>query len=169
MRRLVINTFVVLVLAGCGGKQAAVTTPTTTAAAPPATTTAAPTLTSPSDREACAVLQTKIRDVAALVSGSVELMTQSLHPQELAQRTGEAQRNLLLAAGSLDLMRVPRPLVIARRRLVIGLQSFAADFGRAKSAVVRNDMATAAGELSDPRSLSNVSAATKQINRLCGR
>ena len=166
MRRLVIDAFVVLALAGCGGKQASDTKPTTTA--PPPATTVAPTLTSPSDRAACAVLQTKIRDVAALVSGSVELMTQSLHPQELAQRTGEAQRNLLLAAGSLDLMRVPRPLVTARRRLVIGLQSFAADFGRARSAVVRNDMATAARDLSDPRSLSNVAAATKQINRLCG-
>lgn len=139
---------------------------TVTQQPPPATT--APTLTSASDRQACVVLQTKIRDVAALVSGSVELMTQSLHPQELARRTGDAQRNLLLAAGSLDLMRVPAPLATARRRLVIGLQSFAGDFGRAKAAVARNDMATAARQLSDPRSLANVSAATKRVNQLCG-
>ena len=169
MRRAVILASSLLLLAGCGGKKQAVVTQRTVEHPPPATTTAPrPTLTSPSDRQACAVLQTKIRDVAALVSGSVELMTQSLHPQELARRTGDAQRNLLLAAGSLDLMRVPDPLATARRRLVIGLQSFAADFGRAKSAVARDDMATAARQLSDPRSLSNVAAATKRVNELCG-
>jgi hypothetical protein len=174
MRRVVIFGSIVLMVAGCGGKKhAAVTQPTvvvtqTTATQPPSTTTKAPTLTSASDRQACAVLLVKIRDVAALVSGSVELMTQSLHPKELARRTGEAQRNVLLAAGSLDLMRVPRPLTTARSRLVIGLQGFAADFGRAKAAVARNDMATAARQLSDPRSLANVAAATKRVNQLCG-
>jgi len=65
-------------------------------------------------------------------------------------------------------MRVPGPLVTARRRLVVGLRSFAADFGRARTAVARNDMATAAQELSDPSSLAAVTAATKRINKLCG-
>jgi hypothetical protein len=166
VRRLVIQALVVLVLAGCGGKQASVTRSTvaTTSAPKPV----AHTLTSAADRATCAALQTKIRLVSVLVSGSVELMTQSLHPKELARRTGETQRNLLLAAGSLDLMRVPRRLATARRRLVIGLQGFAADFGRARTAVAHNDMATAATELSDPRALANVSAATKRINDLCG-
>jgi len=79
MRRLAIPLLVVLALAGCGGKQASAPPPptTTTAAAPPQ---AKPTLTTPTDREACAVLQTKIRLVSALVSSSVEFMTQSLHP-----------------------------------------------------------------------------------------
>jgi hypothetical protein len=78
----------VLVLAGCGGKH------TTAAPPPPATTArtttapAAPTLTSAEDRVSCAVLVTKLRAVSQLVSGSVELMTQSLHPKELARLTG---------------------------------------------------------------------------------
>lgn len=169
MRRAVIFASTVLLLAGCGGnKQAVATQPTVTTAPPRTTTTVPPTLTTASERAACAVLQSKVRDIAAIVSGSVELMTQSLHPAELARRTGDTQRNLLLAAGSLDLMRVPPQLDTARRRLVIGLQSFAGDFGRAKAAVARNDMAAAARQLTDPRSLSNVSAATKRLNRLCG-
>ena len=63
----------------------------------------------------CAELETKIRLVSQVVSGSVELMTQSLHPKELARRTGEAQQNVLYAAGALELMRVPASLTTARR------------------------------------------------------
>ena len=102
MRRPFVQAVVVLALAGCGGKEAA-TPPVTTATAPS-------TFTSAADRAMCSELQTKVRLVSQVVSGSVELMTQSLHPKELARRTGEAQRNILYAAGALELMRVPRAL-----------------------------------------------------------
>jgi hypothetical protein len=157
----------VLVLAGCGGKH-------TTAAPPPPATTArtttappAPTLTSAEDRVSCAVLVTKLRAVSQLVSGSVELMTQSLHPRELARRTGDTERNLLYAAAALELMRVPDPLAQSRRRLVLGLRRFAGDFGRAKKSVQRGDIATAAQQLVDRPALAEVSAAAKKIDRAC--
>jgi hypothetical protein len=157
----------VLAIAGCGGNH-------TTAAPPPPPTTAAttpappaPTLTSAEDRVSCAVLVRKLRAVSQLVSGSVELMTQSLHPRELAKRTGDTQRNLLYAAANLELMRVPDPLATSRRRLVLGLRRFAGDFGRAKTSVERGDLARAARELVDRAALAQVSAAAKKIDRAC--
>jgi len=157
----------VLVLAGCGEKHttAAPSPPPTTAAAttaPPATT-----LTSAEDRASCAVLVTKLRAVSQLISGSVELMTQSLHPPELAKRTGDTQRNLLYAAANLELMRVPDPVARSRRRLVLGLRRFAGDFGRAKRSVERGDLAKAAQQLVDRAALAEVSAAAKTIDRDC--
>jgi len=113
------------------------------------------------------VLVAKLRAVSQLVSGSVELMTQSLHPQELAKRTGDTQRNLLYAAANLELMRVPDPLARSRRRLVLGLRRFAGDFGRARKSVERRDLAKAAQQLVDPAALAEVSAAAKTIDRAC--
>jgi hypothetical protein len=116
----------------------------------------------------CAELETKIRLVSQVVSGSVELMTQSLHPKELARQTGLAQQNITYAAGALELMRVPAPLEKARRNLVVGLNSFAEDFGKAKASVKRGDIATAARLLVDRPALAKVSSATKKIDRACG-
>ncbi|HEY7019082.1 MAG TPA: hypothetical protein VH297_11490, partial [Gaiellaceae bacterium] len=84
-------------LAGCGGgKSSAPATTAATSAPPPPAATAppAPTLTSPADLAACNQLEGNIRVVSQMVSSSVEFMTQSLHPKELAQRTGLAQKNL---------------------------------------------------------------------------
>jgi len=175
MRRPVVQAFIVLALAGClagcGGKQAADVPSTTTAASPPPPTTTAPlppTLTSASDRAMCAELETKIRLVSQVVSGSVEMMTQSLHPAELARRTGQAQQNIAYAAGALELMRVPAPLRTARRNLVVGLNSYAADFGKAKASVASGDIATAAQQLVDRPAFAQISSAAKKINRACG-
>ena len=85
MRPLLLQAFIALALAGCGGEQA-------TAPPPP-----------PTDDDRAAGTHAHIgggpRDVrrardedsavSQLVSGSVELMTQSLHPRELARRTGD--------------------------------------------------------------------------------
>jgi hypothetical protein len=169
MRGPVVQAFVVLVLAaGCGGNGAADRPPTTTAVPPARTTPPAATLTSASDRAMCAELESKIRLVSQVVSGSVELMTQSLHPKELARQTGKAQQNITYAAGSLELMRVPASLATARRNLVVGLNSFAADFGKAKASVEHGDIAAAAQQLVDRPALAKVSSATKKIDRACG-
>ncbi|MFL5935598.1 MAG: hypothetical protein ACJ744_13935 [Gaiellaceae bacterium] len=163
MQRPVVLALVVLAAAGCGGRQAAPTPP------PPATTApAAPELTSVSDRSECAVLETKIRAVSQLVAASVELMTQSLHPRELARRTGDTQRNLLYAASVVELMRVPEPVALSRRRFVLGLRRFAGDFGRAKKSVEHGDIATASRQLVDRPALAEVSSAAKRIDRICG-
>ena len=118
-------------LAGCGGKTATRTVTTTV----PASTTpapAAPTLTSAADLAACNELETNIRIVSQLISGSVEALTHSLHPKQLAKRTGDTQKNLLFAANVLASIDAPPSLVPARGQLVVGLRQFAADFGRAK-------------------------------------
>ena len=156
-----------LALAGCGGKNTTAAPPPPPTTAPPTTVAPAPTLTSATDRAECAVLETRLRAVSQLVSGSVELMTQSLHPRELAKRTGDTERNLLYAASVLELMRVPDPLASSRRRLVLGLRRFAGDFGRAKKSVERGDLATAARQLVDRPALAEVSAAAKKIDRTC--
>jgi hypothetical protein len=160
MRRLAVYAFSVFALAGCGGKTSA----------PPTTTivSAAPTLTSPANIAACNRLEANIRNVSLLVSSSIEVMTQSLHPKQLAKRTGDAQKNLLLSASVLSLIEVPKSLVPARKQLVAGLQRFAADFGRAKKSVRRNDIATAARQLVDRPALTQVKAATQTIDRACG-
>jgi hypothetical protein len=162
-------------LAGCGGKTVTRTvtttvTASTTPAVPTSTTPtpAAPTLTSAADRAACNELETNIRIVSQLISGSVEALTHSIHPKQLARRTGDTQKNLVFAANVLASIGAPPSLVPARGRLVLGLRQFAADFGRAQKSVARNDLPTAAKQLVDRRALANVSAATQAIDKACG-
>jgi hypothetical protein len=142
-----------LALAGCGGKTKAA--PTTTRAAPV-------------DAAACAQLEGYIRLVSQVVSTSVESMTQSTRPKELARRTGATQRNLAAAADALERLQLPPSLDQPRRQLVRGLRLFAADFGRARASVARGDLPTAARELVDRRALKLVSDATAKIDRACG-
>jgi hypothetical protein len=157
----------VVALAGCGGKT---TTRTVTKTVPASTTTApaAPTLTSAADRAACSELETNIRIVSQLISGSVAALTHSIHPKQLAKRTGDTQKNLLFAANVLASIGTPPSLLTARGQLVLGLRQFAADFGRARKSVARNDLATAAGQLVDRPALANVTAATQAIDKACG-
>jgi len=139
-------------LAGCGGSKKAATTDSTVATPDPG---------------ACAAVEHNIALVSQLVSGSVELMTQSVHPKQLAKRAGDTQRNLLYAANVLAQQSVPSSLEPAQRQLVAGLRAFAADFGRAQKAVERNDLPTAARDLVDRPALAKVQAATRTIDRAC--
>jgi hypothetical protein len=162
--------FLLLALAvtGCGGKQAA--SPPTTAAAPAtaAATPTVPTFTSALDIAACDELQTKIRIISQLVSASVEVMTRSVHPKQLAQRAGNTEKNLDYAATVLAQIVVPASLEQAQRNLVAGLRRFAGDFGKAQRSVRGNDIAKAAQQLVDKPALAKVTAATATINRACG-
>lgn len=142
-------------LGGCGGKSSA---PTTSSTAPPL---------SASDAAACNQLETNIRAVSQVVSSSVEAMTQSLHPKQLARRTGYAERNLLYSAKVLSQISVPSSLAEPQRQLVAGLRRFAGDFGRAQKSVARNDIPTAARQLVDRPALAEVRAATTKIDRVC--
>ena len=154
---------------GCGGAKKAAA-PTTTAAAPATTaaTPTVPTFTSVLDIAACDELQTKIRIVSQLVSASVEVMTQSVHPKQLAQRAGNTEKNLDYAATVLAQIVVPASLVQAQRNLVAGLRRFAGDFGKAQRSVRANNIARAAQQLVDKPALAKVTAATAAINRACG-
>ncbi|HEX7312225.1 MAG TPA: hypothetical protein VF232_13710 [Gaiellaceae bacterium] len=168
MRRSAVRAVSAIALAaafaGCAGK-------TTTKPAPAMTTAptvAAPTLTSDADRATCQRLEATIRFVSQLVSTSVDSMTQSVHPKELAKRTGDAKKNLLYAASLLSLLAAPEPLVSAKYELVAGLRRFAADFGQAQKSVARDDIATAARQLADPSALARVRVAARRIDRECG-
>lgn len=127
-----------------------------------------PTLTSVSDHAACNELQTNIRIISALISSSVETMTRSLHPKQLAKRTGDTRRNLLYSAAVLAQINTPASLLGARNHLVDGLRAFAADFGRAQRSVARGDMATASRQLVDRPALAEVTQATSVIDKACG-
>jgi hypothetical protein len=152
MTRLACCLVLVAVVAGCGGKKQAA--PTTTAA--------------PVDVASCNQLEGYIRLVSQVVSGSVEAMTQSTHPNVLAQRTVATQRNLATAASVLEQLELPPSLDAARRQLVRGLRLFSADFGRAGASVRRDDLATAARQLVDRRALTLVREATAKIDHACG-
>jgi hypothetical protein len=152
-RKLAYVLLAALALAGCGGKHQAAT----------ATTRAAPV-----DAAACNQVENYIRLVSQVVSSSVEAMTQSTHPKELAARTGATQRNLTAAADVLERLQLPVSLDQARRQLVRGLRLFAGDFGRARASVAHGDLATAAHQLVDRPALRLVSSATAKIDRACG-
>jgi hypothetical protein len=160
-------------LAGCGGHSSsappATTAPTTTARAPSLTTIDPPSpKLSTATAAACGELETDIRIVSQLVSTSVEVMTQSTHPKELAARAGNASKNLDYSAHVLSTIGVPSMLTQPRNQLVVGLRAFGADFGRAQKAVARNDLAAAAQELVDRPALAKVRTATATIDRACG-
>jgi hypothetical protein len=160
-------------LAGCGGHSSsalpATTAPATTAQAPSPTTIDPPSpKLSTATAAACGRLETDIRIVSQLVSTSVEVMTQSTHPKELATRAGNASKNLLYSAHVLSEIDVPSELFRPRNQLVVGLRAFGADFGRAQKAVARNDLAAAAQELVDRPALAKVRRATAAIDRACG-
>jgi hypothetical protein len=157
MRRKLAYTLIAalaaLALAGCGGKTKSA--PTTTRAAPV-------------DAAACTQLEGYIRLVSQVISSSVEAMTQSTRPKELAPRTRATQRNLAAAADALERLQLPPSLDQPRRQLVRGLRRFSADFGRAGASVARGDLATAARQLVDRQALTLVKDATAKIDRACG-
>jgi hypothetical protein len=155
---------IALALAGCGGGKAAA--PPTTATSAAATPAPKP-FTSVLDIAACNELEAKIQIVSQLVSSSVEVMTQSVHPKELAKRAGDTRDNLLYAAHVLAQIVVPKSLVQAQQKLTAGLRRFAADFGRAQTSVRHNKIARAARQLVDKPALATVTAATGTIDRAC--
>jgi hypothetical protein len=152
-------------LVGCGHKASA---SATTSSPPPPPSPQQPTLTSAADLAACNELQTNIRIISALVSSSVEVMTQSLHPKQLAKRAGDTRQNLLYSAAVLSRIDPPASLLGARNHLVHGLRDFAVDFGRAQRSVASGDMAAASRELVDRPALAEVSQATGVIDKACG-
>jgi hypothetical protein len=159
-------------LAGCGGHSSnaspATTAPPTTTQSTTPTSPPAPTKLTPAAAAACSELETNIRIVSQLVSTSVEVMTQSTHPRQLAARAGNASKNLLYSAKVLSQIEVPSEFVGPRNQLVVGLRAFGADFGRAQKSVARDDLAAAARELVDRPALAKVQAATAAIDRACG-
>ena len=161
--RVICAIVLVAALTSCAGK-----TTTQEAATSDAQTVPASTLTSDADRATCRRLESTIRYVSQLVSSSVDSMTQSIHPKELAKRTGDARTNLLYAASLLSLLAAPEPLVPAKHQLVEGLSRFATDFGRAERSVEHDDIAKAAGQLADPHALAIVRVAARRIDRACG-
>jgi|SRR5215467_782079 len=140
--------------AGCGGGSHP---PTTTR------TTTAPHVSA----TACGELQLDVQFISQLIENSVEAMATSVHPKQLAHRTAAGQQSLLVAVRLVQRFKAPPALVRPRMQLADGLSRYAADFGRARKAVAKNDMATASAQLNDQKALGEVKAATKTINHTC--
>jgi hypothetical protein len=160
-RVLIATLLVASSLAGCGGSGVDASTSTA-----PATTAA--TRTASEYVAACARLQSTIVSISQLVTGTVDEITNSLHPKELARRAAEGERNVLFAARVLRSIAAPPTLVPARDRLVVGLREFARDLGRAHASVAHGDLAAAARQLADPAVLRKLASSTRTIARACG-
>jgi hypothetical protein len=154
-------------LAGCGGKEVA-SSPTPTIAAAKATPTPTPAFTSPDDLAACAQLQQTVQAVSLVVGHTTEDITQALHPKELAEKIGTAQKSLLDSANVVAIARPPKELVRSQRDFVKGLRMFAADFGRGKISAANGDMAKATEELTDEVALRKIQVSAKRIDDMCG-
>ena len=72
-----------------------------------------------------------------------------------------------MAARLVKRFQAPPSLAHARAQLIDGLTLYAADFGRARRAVLKNDMAMASRQLTDPGALGEVKEATKVIDHIC--
>jgi hypothetical protein len=143
------------IAAGCGGAKH---TPTAT---PPATTTGLSTAA------ACSEAELDVRFISQLIGNTVEAMTNSLHPKQLARRTGVGRQSLLVAVRLMERFKAPPSLTHARTQLVDGLRRYAADFGRAQRSLEQNDVAKASRQLTDRAALAEVRAATAAIDRAC--
>ena len=121
----------------------------------------------PAEAAACVELEQRIAIVSQVVSGSTEAITKARNPKQLAKLTGEARKALTLSARALELADAPASLVKAKRRLVVGLREFAADFERARRSTVRGDIETAAGQLHDEIALDKIVTSLKKIDRAC--
>jgi hypothetical protein len=165
-----------VLLAGCGGTKASPTTappvsvPTTTAAQTTAaqTTTAGPTLTSAADIAACLELARNLKAVSTMTQSSVDYVTQSLHPKQLAQRVGTTVGQLRYGAQVMSLTPVPRSLEPARAQLVAGLRRFANDFARAQKYFRVSDMASGAAAVNDPQAVAQITTASHLMTKGCG-
>lgn len=153
-------------VAGCGGSGHGTTAPTTTT--PTTTTQGTLTAVAQADPATCNELELDVQFISQLIENSVQAMATSIHPKQLAQRTSQGQQSLLVAVRLLERAGPGTSLALARAHLIDGLRRYAADFGRARHAVLENDMARASAELNDRHALSEVRAATKAINKACG-
>ncbi len=159
-------------LGACGSKAPArpSAAATATASTPTATPTPSPVppLTSAEDVAACAQLEQAIQAVSQLVGHTTEAITQALHPAQLAKQVGTAQQSLVDSAKLIALVHAPKPLVDSQRQLERGLRMFAADFGRAKATVSKNDIAKASQQMVDETALRKIQTSAKRIDTLCG-
>jgi hypothetical protein len=144
---------VAALIAGCGDGMHPAAAPTTT--------------TPPVAAAACGEVVLDVQFISQLISNNVEAMANSIHPKQLAERTGTAQQSLLVAARLVERFQAPPSLAHARAQLIHGLQLYAADFGRARRAVLKKDMANASQQLTDPVALGEVKEATKAIDHAC--
>jgi hypothetical protein len=175
MRRLCVLAAVAL-LAGCGGKGSSEPSASATASAATATATVTatstsspvPTVTGADAIAACVQLEQAVRAVSALVGHTTEGITQALHPDELADRTGTAQQSLLDSAKLVALVPAPEPLAGPQRQMEDGLRMFAADFGRAKASAAAGDINKAAAQTVDEKALRMIQKSAKRIDDLCG-
>jgi hypothetical protein len=147
------------IAAGCGGANRTPTAPTSASST---------TVTSTADATACDEVELDVRFISQLISNTVEAITNSRHPKQLARRTGVGQQSLLVAVRLIDRFDAPPSLATPRAQLEHGLRRYAADFGRAQRSVAKNDIAEASRQLSDPVALAEVRRATAAIDRACG-
>jgi hypothetical protein len=151
----------------CGDK--APSAPKATATPPSAATpTATAIAIAPQDRQACAVLFTRLRRVTLALSSSSELVAQSVDAKDLSRRIATQQQQLERSARLMAAGIVPEPLVATNQRLVTALRAFARDFARAKAPARSGDLAAAVQAMTDQVAVDHILAAARTIESACG-
>lgn len=160
----------VLVLAmtagGCGRTGGTGHRPTAGAAAGAATPAGELTVP-PGGQPACARLYARLREVAAVISDSSELITSSLNKQQLSERIAAEQGQLGRAAEILRRSPVPELLAAADRHLVTALRAVSADFARAKGPAARGDLRAAVSAMRDETAVHQIVEASTTIEKAC--
>ncbi len=154
-------------VAGCGGGSDSPRPAKATVAAATATPSPAPTFTAPNDIAACAQLEQAIAAISELISHTTEGITQALHPKDLAEKMGTAQRSLVDSAKLLAIVTPPEPLADSHRQLMKGLRMFAADFGRSKASAAKGDVQKASEQTVDEDALRKIQTSAKRIDDRC--
>ena len=144
-------------LEGCGG--------TSTPAAAPSTTTTALSL---ADRQACALLYSRLQRVTVALRTGSELIAHSQNPADLGRRIAIEQVQLERSADLMSAGPVPARLVAADRRLVAALHALAKDFARARRPAARGDLPAAVDAMTDRPAVRRIVDAAKAIERVCG-
>lgn len=120
-----------------------------------------------SGNASCADLYTRLQQVAATVSTSSELLTNSLGSQDLSDRIAFEEEQLRQSAQLMASAAVPDKLAATNRQLVAALQTMTADFARAKAPAARGDFAAASQAMTDRAAVQRIVDASQKIEAEC--
>jgi hypothetical protein len=120
------------------------------------------------DRPACAQLFASLQRVSAALQASSELIATSLGTQQLSERIAVEEDQLRKSARLIADSPVPPSLAPAAHELVSALQTYTADFARARTPAAQGDFQAAANAMTDHAAVQRILDASTTIESACG-